>query len=258
MKNIYLIIGLSIILFSCKEESKVVIENNIRTEYYGNNNVKSLVKMKGDLEHGVYQEYYENNILKSTGVKIKGKKNGVWKNFSTDNKLTEVNYFYNDSLYYSLDKNDFIFSIKNVTNNIKIKMPFHWERHQTDNERALFISKKKCIDSLSFCPIITLTYENVGSSNINEYLEKNITLLSDYMPSYRKIKEREFEVNKNKAYELTYIATVNGIKIGALTTWVFHEDKCYIITGMSTNELNNEFLKYEGLFKEISSSLMIN
>ena len=59
-------------------------------------------------------------------------------------------------------------------------------------------------------------------------------------------------------YEKIYTGVVNNIQLGGISTWVFKNDKIYVITGFALNEKENSFLKFEGLFKDVTNSFELN
>lgn len=231
------------------------IQDSVYVQYYSNGNKKLMVNVVDGKYHGMYYCYYENSNLKESGAMVNGLKNGVWKYYNTSGKLDNVAQYYNDKKVIDLDKVDYSFISKNIkSEKAEIILPINWqEENKAESENVILICKKKCDDI--FCPNITLTKEIINSSvEFDEYLTKNYKLLAAGLPDFKEVKQSKLLIGNLPAMQLVYLTQINGIQIGGITTWIKNKDTIYIITGMASNEKENGFLKYKGLFQEISFS----
>lgn len=248
----------TILIMACGD--KYQKNDNIKIEYFENGNVKLKVKLKNGVEHGNYLEFHQNQSVSKSGVKIQGKKNGVWKYYSPSGKLTLAKHFFNDSILYNLDVNDFNFYNKIIDGHFEIKIPKNWNViGEVNSEQLLLSIKKDCQQKLSFCPSLTITHESpiFDEIEITSYIQKSNDILNTTFDNYRTIKERKFIFEGQIYYEKIYTGKINGVTLGGITTWIFDRKNLYIATGMALNEKGNSFLKQEGLFKDITNSMKL-
>lgn len=227
-------------------------------EKYENGQIKIKTFNKDKKYHGEYVELYKNGNLKEKGVMSKGLKTGVWKTYYEDGDLKEVNQYNKGELTFKLDKYDFIFDTLFIdSNKIKILSPTNWES-KSSNGTLLYYSRKRCNDSVSFCPNITIAKEKIREGlKFNDYIDINIELLESQSSFIRIIKKYEFTLNGLPSYQTSYLLEENGIGLGALSTWIKVDDVSYVITGIAMNGKEGEFLKYRGLFREIALSFLV-
>jgi hypothetical protein len=253
-------------LMSCgdkpKEKHSEIIEANdsIKIEYFKSGRIKVKAKLKDGVEHGSYFKFYENQSLAQTGLKIKGKMNGVWKYYNSKGEINSVKHFFNDSILYNLDVNDFSFSKRIIKNHLEVNLPIDWNIiERIDSEQVLISTRKDCDKSMSFCPSITITYESsiTDEKQIMNYIEKSNIILSSSFKNYKTVKERKYIFDGQNYYEKIYIGNVNGMNLGGITTWIFDKKNTYIISGLALNEKEYSFLKQEGLFKDITNSIKL-
>ena len=246
-----------IFITACKNRKDKVEQNsfnkNIKEEYYSDGKIKVRAKLKGSLEHGGYFRFYKNKNVKESGVKIKGKKNGLWKHYDSIGSLTLVSHYYNDSLICNLDVNDFEYCSRKIAHNLQLEIPNKWELiNNIDNNSILLALRKRCDESYSFCPSLTITRDSiVKRSEIEGYLKKGNDFLSSSLEAYKVVKERKYSYSGRDYYEKIYIGNSQNLSLGGITTWIFDNRNTYIVTGFSLNEKENSFLKYQGLFKDI-------
>lgn len=254
----YILFVVIITIISCKDESKQVKLNHpnkssdIKEEYYTNGNIKLRAELEEGVEHGAYFKFHKNQTVEESGVKIKGKKNGLWKYYDSLGKIKSAKHFYNDSLVYNLDTSDFEYRSKKVDDVLQVEIPEKWTTIKDIQKPVLLALKKECEKDISFCPNLTITYElPINTSEIETYLKKNDDVLKSSLNNYKVLKKREYVFEGNTYFEKVYIGSSQGINIGGITTWIFSNERTYIITGLALNEKENSFLKYEGLFKDI-------
>jgi hypothetical protein len=252
------------ILVSCnkvnKKEDQKTIVPEYKKEYFENGNVKTHVGMKNGIEHGVYFEYHEDGSLAVSGLKINGKKNGLWKSFDKKRKIIFVKQLYNDNLVYELNKEDFKFRKTKLNKKIKIDVPYKWKVNEyPDSKQILLTARKECDENIEFCPTFSLTLEKREKSfELKKYKENTDSILQMKFSNYRILKERDYSFKGITYYEKIYTGVVNNIQLGGISTWVFKNDKIYVITGFALNEKENSFLKFEGLFKDVTNSFELN
>lgn len=265
MKKVLFLIA-TLILISCgdkpKKENTVVVKKNVnlKEEYFDSGILKTRAKLKDGLEHGSYMTFHENQIIATSGIKIKGKMNGIWKYYNPLGEIMSVKHFYNDSVLYNLDTNDFNFFKKEIDEHMEIKVPSKWRIVKgIESEQVLLSIRKDCDKEMSFCPSLTITYEASISdeTQISNYLKKSNDILVSSFNTYKVVKERNYVYEGQTYYEKIYTGSVQGINIGGITTWIFDKKNIYIITGLALNEKENPFLKQEGLFKEITNSVKL-
>ena len=264
MTKKHILLVFILIITSCKQKSKqsemgnMEESSNIREEYYANGKIKLRVKLEEGIEHGAYFEFYENQNVKESGIKIKGKKNGLWKYYNSSGEIKSAIHYYNDSLVYNLDIDDFEYHSKKIDDVLQVEIPEKWKIIKDIQEPVLLALKKECEKGIPFCPNLTITYEpSINTSEIETYLKKNDDILKSSVDNYRVIKEREYAFEGNTYFEKIYAGNSQGINIGGITTWIFSNKKTYIITGLALNEKENSFLKYEGLFKDIIDKIKL-
>lgn len=216
-----------------------------------------MINESNKIKDGEWVERYDNGNISKSGFINNGAKNGIWKYFHTDGSLEKVHQYFNDTLLFVLDKNDFLFSRQFSENKeIGINIPIRWEI-QKDNSQTLLIARKQCIDSTAFCPNITITKDILSDSNnidFENYVKSNIILLSERLPYFKPIAGGNIIIDTLPAYQLTYLMQVNGVKLGGITTWIYNGLDAYVITGMAINEQDSEFLRFKVVFQGVTSS----
>ena len=266
-KNI-ISVTLFLFLLSCQGLDKnklsikdvATIDSGLKEEYYDNGDLKFKVKLDKGIEHGQYLEFYKNKKIAVSGIKIKGKKNNLWKKYDSLGNLSSAVHYYNDSIISHLDINDFLYKKKRLGKNISLSIPEKWKVIEgVLHEQVLLSMKKVCDSEILFCPSLTVTYEfpvNIDKE-LSSYLKKSDSLLNVSFNNYKVLKEREYYHDSTLFYEKIYLGNIQGVNLGAVTTFVFSKDKTYILTGIALNEKreDNSFLRYEGLFKDIMYSL---
>ncbi len=176
-------------------------------------------------------------------------KDGVLKEYNELNALMKVDLYYNDSLLFNLDLDDYDFVDKKLSNKMTISVPEKWQT--SDLEYGDLAIVKSC--SEIFCPNFTITKEKVND-RFDLYLDKNIGLLSKQFNVFKLIAQGGKKINTLESYQITYLMEVDNVRLGGITTWVKKDEVIYILTGMAINEKNSEFLKYKVLFQEIVES----
>ncbi|WP_159296058.1 PsbP-related protein [Tenacibaculum maritimum] len=235
-------------------------KSNEKKEYYETGEIKTHANIKDGIEHGVYFEYHRNGELSISGIKIKGKKNGLWKRYDSKGKIISAKQYYNDNVVHELELSDFIFKRIKLKNHEEIDVPKNWEMIPVNQSNQVLLSiRKNCSKYIKFCPTLNVIEEDrIASSNIDSFIDKNNELLKKALNNFRIIKERKYEYDGTMFYEEIYAGENNNLGIGGISTFVFTKKKIYIITGNALNEKGNSFLKYEGLFKEITNSFRLN
>jgi len=271
MRLVYIIICVG--LFACdnrsnqtmsttsSENDKETLEKNVMRdsvyfEYYENGNKKVIASTEGGKYHGKYTALYENGNIAESGFMVNGMKSGVWKNYNEQGVLDNVKEYYNDKQMFDLDKADFsLLSRALEQEKIEINMPINWEVKGGDDPRLLLVSQKNCNESVAFCPNITFTKEKLKDEmDFNSYLQLSVDLLQKQLSYFKPVAKGEVLIDNLPAFQMTYLMQVEGIKLGGITTWINNNGVVYVVTGMAINEENSEFLKYKGLFQEVTDS----
>jgi len=275
-KKFICIILFSISIIACGGEDKMtssetfkkkVIVNKERdrlgenyVEYY-DNGIERVIsgQEKGEL-HGAYSKFNSDGSLSEEGIMRNGLRNGVWKSYNKKGKLKSVKQYYNDSLLFDLDQLDFNF--REVTigqKGLKISVSKGWETSKKEMYPVILVSKKKCDDSVIFCSNITVVKDSLRDGvDFNTYLQLNYDLLQNQFNNFRLIARGNIKVGDFSAFQITYLMQTDGVKLGGITTWIKNGEIIYVITGLALNEGNSDFLKYKGLFQEITSSLSVD
>lgn len=232
-------------------------ENNFYTEYYENGNKKVICKNTDGIMNGEYIKYFIDGQIEEQGLMINGTKNGVWKTYDNKGGINKVQEFYNDTLLFVLDESDFLFKQEVVDEgNFEMMIPKEWEIIRNVDAPLLLISSKVCDETIKFCPNITISKEELGNQiDFSDYIQRNVDLLSQQLSYFKPIAKGDIEIDGNSAFQLTYLMQVEGVKLGGITTWIKANNYVYVITGMAINEKESEFLKYKGLFQEVTSTL---
>jgi len=254
---------ISIVLFSCEVKSKSIIQkegnikeetivnDNIYLEYHNNGNKKIEANIQNGKFNGKYIKFYKNGSIEEVGIMVDGLKNNVCKKYDQKGILIEVNQFFDDNVTLSLSVTDFLLEDTILdSNRIKLGSPIYWDRVEIENTNVLFACQKKENKSV-FSPNFTLTKEDLPI-NFDEYLKKNIEILENSLPFFKRIGQGNLIINNLPAYQISYLMLINGVKLGGVTTWINNNGVIYVITGIAINEVDGEFLKYKGLFQEIS------
>lgn len=236
--------------------NKEIAKDSTYVEYYENGSKKVIADTVNGKYHGLYNRFYMNGNIAESGIMINGFKSGVWKGYNEKGILVNVAEYYNDKLLFNLDKSNFSLLPKAIEQEgIEINIPINWETKDGDTPNMLFVSQKKCDEATVFCPNITLTKEKLKDDmNLGDYLQSSIELLNKQLSNFKPVAKGEVLINGLSAFQITYLMQVNGVKLGGITTWINSNDTIYIITGMAINETNSEFLKYKGLFQEITDT----
>ena len=264
-----IIIIISLVLISCNNQSKKRdVQKNItqtnsdfKEAYYDNGALKTRAKLKNGIENGSYLAFYPNKLIAESGIKIKGKMNDLWKFYDSIGHISSVKHYYNDKPIYNLDINDFDYQEKKIDEYLVIQIPKKWNVIKSINTKQVLLSiRKNCGKQISFCPNLTVTIDHniYSKKEIETYLNQSNKALETKFNNYKIIKERKFIHEGIIYFEKIYKGTIQDIKIGGITTWIFDNQKTYIITGLALNEKDNSFLKNEGLFKDITNNIKIN
>lgn len=209
-----------------------------------------------------YIEKYEDGTPYIVGEIKNNLKDGVWKIFGKKGELQAVKLYYNDSLLFDLDPLDFSYREVNINKKeISVLLPFNWETKLFTKEESnvvIFTSEKRCLKDDLFCPNITFTYEILNvDSTFEEYLRASYKLIENTFSDFKLVAQGDVSSSSITAYQITYLMTVDEVKLGGVTTWIYNSESnsVYCLTGLALNQENSEFLKYKVLFQEISNSI---
>ncbi|MEQ8191082.1 MAG: hypothetical protein ABRQ39_24170 [Candidatus Eremiobacterota bacterium] len=110
----------------------------------------------------------------------------------------------------------------------------------------------------SFTVKINIMVDKINNMTMDEYIKTMHATFKNPPPVYKEIKilsERTVTVNRIQRYEgiIDYILNMNGTNLGSRTmeTIIIKDGLAFIIIGSA---MENNFSKYEGIFKGVSDS----
>lgn len=218
------------------------------------NNTKGLEKAKSmnDTVSGLFNIKYPSGQVKETGMLIQGRKNGIWKSFDENGNLLFAAYYYKNEKVTDIEKEDFIFT-KVSCDDISINLPSKWTIKK-NYKQALVLAVKSVSSDTIFAPTI-----NVLQVEIPTGIDFPLFIIAnkkDLINNYQEIKfkeEKELSIAESRAYEMLYFVKANNQKLAVLSTYIQKGNKCYIVTCIAEGK-GEEYVKYNDLFKEITSS----
>lgn len=231
-------------------------------KYYNNGTKKVVGELQNGKHHGEFRRYYKDGALKSVGTVKNGDKTGLWKFYDKSNDLNKVVHYNADTVLVKLDKSDFDFKKYEIKKgSINIKIPKTWKTNLKEGSPKLLLSstKKNCGSQFRFCPSITLTKEAIQNDmTFKNYLSKSFKVLKGKFDQFKALAEGDLTIDNKRAYRLIYVVKERELKIGGITTWIKYGKKVYVLTCMAENQNGRDFLRFEGLFKEITKSFEVS
>ena len=198
-------------------------------------------------------ELQKDGKLYASGLIDMGKRTGTWKFYAENNKINSVIQYYNDSIVTTLDVKDFNFETV-ALDNIEFVVPINWKINKSKTEH-IFFSAMKSDSNGGFNSNFTIirdsipstsTFENYTNIAMNELVRSN--------PSIELVYQEYTNFNNLRGKRICFKLTVEGNSIGVIT-YIFNLDhtNLYIVNCTASNS-NGNFLKYKGLYEEITSS----
>lgn len=243
------------------KKNGIVIRNNdsLYVNYYHNGKTKNISSIKNGNFTGNYNSFHENDTLATQGIMVDSLKTGVWKFYNTRGQLHEVIHYSLDSAAFKLDPSDFQFMRESLPLNgavLQIEVPKTWIfKRQT--QKVVFTLQKTCKGNTGFCPVMTMTKDKLNEISFSKYVEETLKLLPQ-MSVVEVVEQNELIIDGLPAFQVKYLSNPGGLLLGNIATFINHSDNVYIIMASSTNQTRGEFLKYSGLFEEITNSLQIH
>ena len=218
------------------------------------NNTKGLEKAKSmnDTVSGLFNLKYPSGQVKETGMLIQGRKNGIWKSFDESGHLLSAAYYYKNEKVADIEKEDFIFT-KVSCDDISINLPSKWTIKK-NYKQALVLAVKTISSDTTFAPTINVLQVEIPTGI--DFPQFIIANKKDLINNYQEIKfkeEKELSIAENRAYEILYFVKANNQKLAVLSTYIHKGNSCYIVTCIAEGK-GEEYVKYNDLFKEITSS----
>jgi hypothetical protein len=224
----------------------VACENSINTK--GIEKAKSM----NDSVSGLFSLKYPSGQVKETGMLIKGRKNGIWKSFDENGNLLSAAYYYKNEKVTDIEKEDFIFT-KVFCDDICINLPSNW-KIKKNYKQALILAVKNASSYTTFTPTINVLQVEIPKGI--DFPQFIIATKKDLVNNYQEIKfkeEKELSIAENRGYEILYFVIANNQKLAVLSTYIKKGNSCYIVTCIAEGK-GEEYVKYNDLFKEITSS----
>ncbi|MCO6164536.1 hypothetical protein [Flavobacterium sp. NRK F7] len=241
--KVFLYISVVFIMYSCKNNDS---DKNLNT-----NKEKNIVLKKNIEEEYIKRDEKGNLLIK--GNLLNNKKHGIWKCYNQGN-LTDVIRYNQDTLMYTLDKNDYIYKdvfLEKI--NSYIPIPKYWELNQVfDDANTLLTAVKKCDDSIAYCQNITLRYEKITSDTFENFVKDYKNQIQN---SIKSIIIKGFDKNKlypKDSYILKYYINYNNTDLAFMTIWIKDNENAIIYTASCEKE---ELEKNLYLFLQIGNSI---
>lgn len=249
------IILLVLLTFRCTEEKNKQVETlNILAVDSNANSIHHKLSLNDSSNISVIDH---TDGITEKGILINGKRNGVWKKFSSSKTLESVSYYFNDSLLYELDKDDYNFVEYRINETAKISYPNKWKIIKSAGLIASFM-KEQSKENKEFVPLINIQQDKISNSkSFSNYVNKELEVLRSN-PTFKLIKLKEYGSDSLLTIQAVYIIIIQDIKLGVVTNWIKHKDKVYIINGMASNKNKGDFLHYKELFQDILFSFNVD
>ncbi len=249
MKKIYTyILLIALVSFvSCKNETSTSSKSQSSNEIEAD-------KVNGQY-HGKYIELNPKGAKVKEGYMLKGKKVGVWKYYQ-NNDLVKAEKYVNDSLQLVLDENDYKYEEKYLKEiNSYLAIPKNWKTNlDLSNQNILLTSVKDCENQSSYCPNIVVSYEELGNTQFEDYVIKNVEALTDAIENFKEIEFKESKISRIPSFELKYLSTTNEVDIAGVLIWLEINNKVITFNG---NSPKNEISNYRLLFQELGYSITL-
>ena len=247
------------LFISCDDSNNTVKNSDDIPVTIENKNGETDYKMEVDSNSSIHVIDKKDGSTEK-GLLVQSKRNGVWKVFDKSKVLSNVYYYYNDSLLYVLDKNDYNFVRYNVNGSLSILKPKNWEVYPNTNNKQILASFQKPVTNNVnfFTPLINIQSDSLQKSNsFEDYVNHEVQSLNNNS-TFKLMSIKEYGIGNYKATQATYIIIVNDIKLGVVTSWINKGKAIYIINCMASNENKGDFLHYKELFQDILLSCEIN
>lgn len=229
-----------------------IVENDTILNIVNKGKIKERHQIINGIKTGFYKLYDDMENLQEEGNYLNNNKDGIIKTYK-NLELKSVSYFEENKKIYDLDRDDFIYDTVKF-DMFKIIMPKKWNTKINLNENVLLISQKKCDSTFVFCPSFSITKETT-KLNLENYTSSALLLMSRNVDKMKLIHQNDITINGFKIILIRYIILKEGKKIGVQTGFCKISNEVFVLTGTAINEIEGEFLKYDGLFEEIILSI---
>ncbi len=136
-----------------------------------------------------------------------------------------------------------------------IETPQGWRRSDTtfNGIKALMLYAPDVRDG--FRPSINVVTENMGNNSFQEYVDKNLKTMQQYMTDFKLLDKGDIAINGIHAKWMKYNAKAQGGKeLAAIVYAVPQKGIVYNITGVTMPGIGDE---YFGVFEKVASSFSV-
>lgn len=114
-----------------------------------------------------------------------------------------------------------------------IETPQGWRRVDTtfNGIKAVMAFAPDVVDG--FRPSLNVLSENIGNNSLEQYLDKNVATMQQYMSNFKLLDKGEKDINGNPSKWLKYTAMSAKGEIGAVLYMISQKGIVYNITGVA-------------------------
>lgn len=135
-----------------------------------------------------------------------------------------------------------------------IETPQGWRKVDTtfNGIKAVMLFAPDIVDG--FRPSLNVVSENMGKNSLQEYLDKNVSAMQQYMSDFKVVDKGEKDINGIPSRWLKYSAMSAQGEIGAILYLVPQKGIVYNITGVAKSGSGD---KYFAAFENMASSFRV-
>jgi hypothetical protein len=77
------------------------------------------------------------------------------------------------------------------------------------------------------------------------------------LQNFKVVTERKLLIHQLPAYQLAYMFETQNVRLGGMVTFINSGVEVYLVIASASNQQPGDFLRYKGLFEEITNSFSI-
>lgn len=231
--------------------------DTVKLSYSANGKVREAATMKNGSMYGQFTTYFFNGNIQQQGHMNVGRRTGVWKLFGEDGKLKNVNVYHNDKLLHNLDIQDFTFrQYKADKDTLSINLPASWTiSNKKDWELIMCRRPGEVNERRPYISVVKDTSREAAS--FEKYCSRRKEAIGMMYPPGKLVAERRFRIGNRDCYQVAFSYREGNSELGCVQTWIKMGNAIYSVAGVAGNDPAGDFLKFKGLFEEITASIRI-
>lgn len=237
----------------------VANSDTLQISTYPSGKIHEEISMKNGARDGKYTAYHENGAVAMTGTYTLNQKSNLWKSYSPSGQLELVEYYSEDRVVAKPNASDFNFKTYTTpSGNLTLSYPSAWTINTSNHSNFIFNCSKAADKDETFQANLTITVDTLHSdSTMESFIASSINLLKQNYINVNPVAKDEYYINQMPAFQLFYSFDLNGIKISAVSTYLFNGRQVIMCTGLASHQPSGNFLRYKDVFLEITNSIQV-